>query len=69
LVLLATLLSLPIAWYAMNGWLAEYPYRITLGWFVFATPILLILLIAAITISAQVLKTAMADPAKTLKYE
>jgi putative ABC transport system permease protein len=69
LVLFATLLSLPIAWYAMDGWLSGYPYRITLGWLVFALPIVLILVIAALTISGQVLKTAMADPAKTLKYE
>lgn len=69
LVLLATLLSLPIAWYTMSEWLSAYPYRITLGVVVFALPIILILVIAAITISAQVLKTAMADPARTLKYE
>jgi putative ABC transport system permease protein len=69
LVLFATLLSLPIAWYAMDGWLSGYPYRITLGWLVFALPVVLILAIAALTISAQVLKTAMADPARTLKYE
>lgn len=69
LVLLATTLSLPIAWYTMSEWLASYPYRITLGIVVFAIPVVLILVIAGITISAQVLKTAMADPARTLKYE
>lgn len=69
LVLLATVFSLPLAWYAMDGWLSGYPYRIALGWIVFALPVVLILVIAALTISAQVLKTAMADPARTLKYE
>lgn len=69
LVLLATALSLPIAWYTMNSWLSGYPYRITMGWLMFALPVALILIIAAVTISAQVLKTAMADPARTLKYE
>jgi putative ABC transport system permease protein len=69
LVLLAVAFSLPIAWYTMNEWLAGYPYRISLGVLVFVMPVVLILFIAAITISAQVLKTAMADPARTLKYE
>jgi putative ABC transport system permease protein len=69
LVLLATALSLPIAWYTMSEWLSAYPYRITLGVLLFAMPVVLIVAIAAITISAQVLKTAMADPARTLKYE
>jgi putative ABC transport system permease protein len=69
LVLLATALSLPIAYYTMREWLASYPYRIAMGWLLFAMPVVLILVIAGITISAQVLKTAMADPARTLKYE
>lgn len=69
LVLLATALSLPIAYYFMSEWLSTYPYRISLGVLVFAMPIVLILVIATVTISAQVLKTAMADPARTLKYE
>jgi putative ABC transport system permease protein len=69
LVLFATALSLPVAWYFMNEWLASYTYRITMGWLMFALPVVLIVVIAAITISAQVLKTAMADPARTLKYE
>lgn len=69
LVLIAIAFSLPLAWYFMSEWLATYPYRITLGVLVFAVPVVLILAIAAITISAQVLKTAMADPARTLKYE
>lgn len=69
LVLWATALSVPIAWYTMTQWLSEYPYRIDLTWLMFVVPVVLILLIAALTIAAQVLRTAMADPAKTLRYE
>jgi putative ABC transport system permease protein len=53
----------------MSEWLSAYPYRISLSLLIFATPVVLILAIAGITISAQVLKTAMADPARTLKHE
>jgi hypothetical protein len=35
----------------------------------FVLPVLLIFVIASLTISFQVMKTALADPAKTLKYE
>jgi putative ABC transport system permease protein len=69
LVLIAILLSLPLAYYAGENWLLNYPYRISLQWFLFIFPALLILIIAAITISFQVLKTAKTNPAKTLKYE
>lgn len=69
LVLLATTLSLPISYFAMTNWLDGYAYRITLGWMLFIIPICLILLIAALTIGFQVMRTAMSNPADTLKYE
>jgi putative ABC transport system permease protein len=69
LVLFATLIALPIAYFTMDGWLADYPYRISMGWMLFVMPVVLILVIAAVTISAQVMRAAMADPARTLKYE
>lgn len=69
LVVVATLLSLPIAYLSMQNWLSVYAYRITPGWSLFAMPALIILAIAVLTISAQVLRTAMTSPAETLKYE
>jgi putative ABC transport system permease protein len=69
LVLIATLISLPIAYFSMQGWLESYAYRITIDWLMFAVPLVTIVLIAAITISFQVLKTAMTNPAQTLKHE
>jgi len=69
LVLLATLVALPIAYIAMNNWLEGYAYKITLGWLAFLVPVILILVIAALTMSVQVVKTAMTNPTDTLKYE
>jgi putative ABC transport system permease protein len=69
LIAVAGLLSLPIAYFSMQNWLQSYAYRITPGWALFVFPVIIVLLIAAITISFQVLKAAMTDPAKTLKYE
>ena len=69
LVFIAALLSLPIAYTAMNYWLASYTYRIDLGWALFITPVLIVVVIAAITICFQILKTAMTKPVDTLKYE
>lgn len=69
LVLLAVLLSLPIAYFTMEDWLQGYAYRIALGWALFVIPLVLIMLIAGLTISFQVLRTAMTNPAETLKYE
>ena len=69
LVLIATLLSLPIAYFTMQDWLNGYAYRITPGWAQFILPVAMVLTIAAFTISFQVIKTAMTNPAETLKYE
>jgi putative ABC transport system permease protein len=69
LVLASIILALPIAYYFMNDWLINYPYRISLQWFLFLFPALMILFIAAITISFQIIKTARTNPANTLKYE
>jgi len=69
LVFLATVLSLPIAYFAMRYWLEGYAYRTSMGWMLFLVPVVLILVIAALTMSFQVMKTAMTSPAETLKYE
>ncbi|HEY5824548.1 MAG TPA: ABC transporter permease [Cyclobacteriaceae bacterium] len=69
LVIIAGLLSIPIAWYSMHNWLEGYAYRISPSFVQFVIPVTVLLLIALLTISFQVLRAAMTDPAKTLKYE
>lgn len=69
LVVVAVILALPISYYAMSVWLEGYAYRITPGLLLFVVPSLLIVLIAMLTVSAQVLKVARTNPAETLKYE
>lgn len=69
LIILATIMSLPIAYFASQNWLEAYAYRIPLAWILFVMPIVMILFIAAITMSFQIIKTAMTNPADTLKYE
>jgi len=69
ITLIASLLALPVAWFAMKAWLEAYPYRIEPGWPLFIFPVASILLIAAVTVSFQVFRTAAINPAETLKYE
>jgi putative ABC transport system permease protein len=69
LVAIASMLSLPIAYYGMTKWLEAYTYRISLGWTLFATPVFIVIVIAAVTIGLQVLQTALTKPMDTLKYE
>lgn len=69
LVLLATLIASPVAWYAMNKWLQSFAYRINLHWWVFITAGFIAILIAFLTVSIRSVKAAMANPARSLKTE
>ena len=69
LVCIASILSLPIAYFSMQNWLQSYAYRISPGLVQFILPLLIVIVISAITISFQIVKTAMTNPVNTLKYE
>ena len=69
LVLAASLIAFPIAWWAMNNWLKNFPYRITISWWIFSIAIIAALLIALLTISFQAIKAAIANPIKSLRTE
>lgn len=69
LVSIAIVVASPIAWYAMNKWLQDFAYRITIQWWVFALTGVLALLIAFITVSFQSVKAALANPVKGLRSE
>jgi putative ABC transport system permease protein len=69
LIGISLLFSIPITWYLMRQWLQAFEYKINVGWGVFAMAGTLSLLVALLTISYQVVKSAWAMPAETLKYE
>ena len=69
LIGISLLVSIPITYYAMTSWLQSFEYRVGIGWQVFVIAGGISLLIAAITISYQTIKTALSQPAQTLKYE
>jgi putative ABC transport system permease protein len=69
LVLIAILLAVPVAWWAMNRWLQDFAYRINISWWVFVVAGLITILIALLTVSYQAIKTALANPVKSLRTE
>ncbi|HAS44539.1 MAG TPA: macrolide export ATP-binding/permease MacB [Microscillaceae bacterium] len=71
LVLMATGIALPLAFYGMNRWLESFAYHINLlnYWYVFLASGLVALLIALATISSQVLKVARVNPSQVLRNE
>jgi putative ABC transport system permease protein len=69
LIVIASLIAFPIAWWAMNDWLKDFPYRITISWWIFGMAIIAAILIALLTVSFQSIKAAIANPVKSLRTE
>jgi putative ABC transport system permease protein len=69
LVLIASLIAFPVAWWAMNRWLQDFAYRINIQWWMFAVAGIAAILIALITVSFRVIKAAVANPVKSLRTE
>jgi len=69
LVIISLLAAIPLSWLAANKWLENYPYRITLSWWMFASAGILVVLIALATVSFQAIRAAVANPVKSLRTE
>ncbi|UJH69168.1 ABC transporter permease [Allomuricauda sp. SCSIO 65647] len=69
LLLLAFVIAIPLAWYVINNWLNGYAFRINIHWTYFAIPFFAIAIIALLTVSFQSVKSAMANPVKSLRTE
>jgi len=69
LIVIASLIAFPVAWWAMNKWLADFAYRTGISWWVFAIAAIVSIVIAFVTISTQAVKAAMMNPVKSLRTE
>jgi putative ABC transport system permease protein len=69
LIVLAFALSAPIAYYLMHGWLQNFWYHIHLGAFVFLLAIISSILVAWLTVGHRALKSALANPVKSIRME
>ena len=69
LVVIASIIALPMTYWAIQQWLQNYAFRTSISWWVFVLPLFIILGIALLTVSYQTLKTSRVNPADTLRYE
>ena len=68
-VLAANIIAWPLAYYFMNNWLKEFAYKINIPILLFPLVGILVLVIAILTVSSLTFKAAVANPAKSLRYE
>ena len=69
LVLIASVLAIPVAWWMMNSWLSDFAYRTKIYWWVFVLAGALALFVALFTVGLKALKAAIANPVKSLRTE
>jgi len=69
LVIISCFIAVPIAYYVMNGWLQEYPYRVILKWWIFALAMLGAMAVTILTVSFQAIRAAKSNPARSLRTE
>ena len=69
LVLIASVLAVPVAWWMMNSWLNDFAYRTKIYWWVFVIASVLALMVALFTVGLKALKAALVNPVKSLRSE
>ena len=69
LVVVASLIAFPVAWFSANSWLQQFAYRIPINWWVFVIAAAAATIVALAAISSQAIKAALANPVNSLRSE
>jgi ABC-type antimicrobial peptide transport system permease subunit len=67
LVMIAFVLAIPMAWWAMHTWLQSYAYRVPISIWVFVVAAFVTVFISLATVSFQAIKAALTNPVKSLR--
>ncbi|HAA12796.1 MAG TPA: hypothetical protein DCE41_14340 [Cytophagales bacterium] len=68
-IVAAGVVAVPISYMGMQQWLVMFPYRSTLTWWIFALPVVAILLIALATVGTLIARATRRNPVDSLRYE
>jgi putative ABC transport system permease protein len=69
LVIVANVISIPIAWYFASQWLQKFAYRTALNPMLFVWTALIAITITLLAVGYQTVRAATSDPVKSLRYE
>lgn len=68
-IIISMAIAFPLAYWAVNEWLASFAYKLSGGIWIFITTASVMLFVSCVTISFQTIKAAMANPVKSLRTE
>jgi len=69
LVMVAFIIVLPLAWWAMHNWLQDFVYRTALSWWIFAATGVGMILIAMLILGVRTIRSATENPVRSLRSE
>ena len=69
LVFISIIIASSVAYYLMHNWLNNYQYHTDVAWWIFIITAIGAILITLLTVSFQAIKSALANPIKSLKTE
>ncbi|MEO5581550.1 MAG: ABC transporter permease, partial [Saprospiraceae bacterium] len=69
LVIIASVIAFPLAWYVMNKWLNDFAFRIDISPWIFVVAGLAAIGIAVVTVGYQAIKAALVNPVISLRSE
>ncbi|MEM8888027.1 MAG: ABC transporter permease [Bacteroidota bacterium] len=69
LVVIASLIAFPLAWYGIHKWLENFAYRVEVRWWWFTIVGLVAIALAFIAVGSQTLKAALSKPVNALRSE
>lgn len=69
LVGIAFVFSLPISYYLVQGWLSDFPIRISLGFWFVLWPLLITAVLTVVSVSYHIIKVVLVNPVYILRNE
>jgi len=69
LILVATIIAIPVAYYAIQLWLNGFASRASIGAYIFIVPAITVFVVAFITVSLQSFKSVNTNPVNSIRYE
>jgi putative ABC transport system permease protein len=69
LVIVASAVGCPLAWYMMKGWLGGYAYHVEVGWITLVIAAATCLAVSLLTVLYHSFRASTANPAHSLRYE
>jgi putative ABC transport system permease protein len=69
LAVVAMVIAMPLAGWAMHGWLQDFVYRTGMAWWVFVLAGVVVIAVTLGTVSIQAVRTALVNPVRSLRTE